>query len=84
MIIFGSKSLPAEQRIVEIEEGVIPDVLEILKDPTDIISIGSKTCYGSKKDEILIIFHTANALLRQERAGGMNLLIEKQLDTRHM
>lgn len=71
-----SKAIPAEQRIVEIEEGVIPDVLEILKDPTDIISIGSRLVMAAK-DEILIIFHTANALLRQERAGGMNLLIEK-------
>ena len=71
-----SKAIPAEQRIVEIEEGVIPDVLEILKDPTDIISIGHRLVRAAK-DEILIIFHTANALLRQERAGGINLLIEK-------
>ena len=30
----------------------------------------------SAKNEILIIFHTANALLRQEKSGGLDLLIE--------
>jgi two-component system sensor histidine kinase VicK len=70
-----SKAKPAEQRIVEIEEGLIPDVIEVLKDPSETISIGYRLVRAAK-DEILIIFHTANALIRQERAGGINLIIE--------
>jgi two-component system, OmpR family, sensor histidine kinase VicK len=69
------KAVPAEQRITEIEEGVIPDVLEILKEPTEIIDTGYKLVKAAK-DEILIIFHTANALLRQEKAGGIDLIVE--------
>ncbi len=42
----------------QLEEGVIPDVLEILKDPTDTISIGYRLVMAAK-NEILIIFHTA-------------------------
>ena len=45
---------------MEIEEGVVPDVLEIFKDPIDTISIGYRLV-KTAKDEILIIFHTANA-----------------------
>jgi signal transduction histidine kinase len=73
-----SKSVPIGQRVIEIEEGLIPDILEVIREPTEIIS----TIYSlvkAAKDEILIIFHTANALLRQEKAGGINLLIENAM-----
>ena len=70
-----SKSVPIEQRISEIEAGVIPDVLEIIKEPTEIISFTYRLVKAAR-DEILIIFHTSNALLRQERAGGTDILIE--------
>ena len=70
-----NKAVPAEQRISEIEEGAIPDVLEILKDPSETISFGYRLVKVAR-DEILIIFHTANALLRQEKSGGIDLLIE--------
>ena len=69
------KAVPAVQRISEIEEGAIPDVLEILKDPSETISFGYRLVKVAR-DEILIIFHTANALLRQEKSGGIDLLIE--------
>ena len=70
-----SKSVPIEQRISEIEAGVIPDVLEVIKEPTEIISFTYRLVKAAR-DEILIIFHTSNALLRQERAGGTDILIE--------
>ena len=69
------KAVPAEQRISEIEEGVVPDVLEILKDPSEIIGLGYRLVKAAR-DEILIIFHTANALLRQEKSGGIDLVVE--------
>jgi two-component system, OmpR family, sensor histidine kinase VicK len=69
------KAVPAEQRILEIKEGRIPDILEILKDPSEIIKVGYRLVKAAR-DEILIIFHTANALLRQDRAGGVDLLVK--------
>lgn len=69
------KAVPAEQRILEIKEGLIPDILEILKDPSEIIKVGYRLVKAAR-DEILIIFHTANALLRQDRAGGVDLLVK--------
>ena len=70
-----SKAIPAEYRIREIEEGIIPDVIEILKQPSEVISLSHKLVRAAK-DEILLIFHTANGLLRQEKSGGVDLLIE--------
>jgi two-component system, OmpR family, sensor histidine kinase VicK len=70
-----SKAVPAEYRIKEIEEGIIPDLIEILKQPSEIINLGHKLVRAAR-DEILLIFHTANGLLRQDRAGGIGLLIE--------
>ncbi len=70
-----SKAIPAEYRIKEIEEGIIPDLIEILKQPSEIINLGHKLVRAAR-DEILLIFHTANGLLRQDRAGGIDLLIE--------
>jgi two-component system sensor histidine kinase VicK len=69
------KAVPAEQRILEIKEGLIPDILEILKDPSEIIKVGYRLVKAAR-DEILIIFHAANALLRQDRAGGVDLLVK--------
>jgi two-component system sensor histidine kinase VicK len=69
------KAIPAEQRILEIKEGLIPDILEILKDPSEIIKVGYRLVKAAR-DEILIIFHTANALLRQDRAEGVDLLVK--------
>jgi signal transduction histidine kinase len=72
------KAVPAEQRISEIEDGMTPDVLEILRDPSEIIKVGYRLV-SAAKDEILIIFHTANALLRQGKSGGMDLVIENAI-----
>jgi two-component system, OmpR family, sensor histidine kinase VicK len=69
-----SKALPAEQRIREIEEGLkkftetISDASEIQKLAFDIVK--------SAKEEIAILFSTANAFKRQERVGLMRLLHE--------
>ena len=70
-----SKAIPAEYRIKEIEEGIIPDLIEILKQHSEIISLGHKLVRAAR-DEILLIFHTANGLFRQEKSGGVDLLIE--------
>ena len=69
-----SKALPAEQRIREIEEGfkmfteTIFDASEIEKITFDSVK--------SAKEEITILFSTADAFKRQERVGLMRLLQE--------
>ena len=72
---FWNKAIPAEERIREIEEGVIPDFIETIRDPIRVQNIAFdlvKSC----EEEILTIFSTSNAFLRQERAGGISLLDE--------
>jgi len=59
----------------EIEEGQEREFIETIQDPSEIIGVGYKLVRAAK-DEILIIFHTANALLRQEKSGGIDLLVE--------
>jgi len=69
------QATPVHVRIKELEEGIRPEVLQTIKDPFEIVKTGY-TLVNSAREEILIIFHTANALLRQERAGGIDLIIE--------
>ena len=72
------QATPAHTRIKELEKGILPEVLQTIKDPHQIAVMGLKLV-KSAKAEILIIFHTANALLRQVKPGGINLLIENVL-----
>jgi two-component system sensor histidine kinase VicK len=72
------QALPAHVRIKELEEGIRPEVLQAIRDPSEIIEVGHNLV-RTAKDEILIIFHTANGLLRQEKIGGVNLLIGSAL-----
>jgi len=69
------KAIPAKQRMREIEEGQEREFIETIQDPSEIIGVGYRLVRAAK-DEILIIFHTANALLRQEKSGGIDLLVE--------
>src|SRR5919199_1634972 len=72
---FWHKAIFAEDRIKEIEEGIKPEFIETIRDPTKVQDIASglvKSC----KEEILTIFSTANAFFRQEREGGLALLNE--------
>jgi hypothetical protein len=70
-----NKALPAEQRIREIEEGHKPEFTETITDPSEIQNRGFELV-KSAKEEITILFSTANGFKRQERAGLMLLLLE--------
>ena len=72
---FWYKAIPAEDRIREIEEGIKPDFIETIRDPTRVQNIAFDLVKSSK-EEILTIFSTSNAFFRQERAGGIALLNE--------
>jgi two-component system, OmpR family, sensor histidine kinase VicK len=73
-----NQATPSQIRIRELETGIQPEVLRTIKDPTEIIEIGNKLVENAKK-EILIIFHTANAMLRQTKSGVIDLIIENAI-----
>jgi two-component system, OmpR family, sensor histidine kinase VicK len=73
--ILWSKATPAEQKIREIEEGIEPEVIETIRNPFEIQKIAFELV-KSARDEILLIFSTANAFHRQERTGMIKLLKE--------
>ena len=70
---FWKKAIPAEQKIKEIEEGIKPEVIETIRDPVEIQMVAFELV-NSAKEEILTVFSTANAFLRQDRAGATELL----------
>jgi two-component system, OmpR family, sensor histidine kinase VicK len=67
--------IDAEGRIKAIEEGVDSEGIEIIQDPVEIQKVGFKLAQTAK-EEILIMYSTANAFHRQEFAGGIQLLKE--------
>jgi len=70
-----SRAIPSEQKIIEIEEGIEPEVIETIGNPFEIQKLAFKLVRAAK-DEILLVFSTANAFHRQERTGMINLLKE--------
>ena len=70
-----SKAIPAKQRIKEIEEGARREFVETIRDPSEIQKIGFDLIKKAE-EEILILFSTANAFHRQEKAGALELLKE--------
>ncbi len=76
---FWNKVIPTEQEIREIEkEGSEKSeniILQIIRDPDEVQKLGFELM-RSAKEEISIIFSTANAFHRQIRIGGGQLLRE--------
>ena len=72
--ILWSKGLPAEYRFRELEEGIIPDVVEILRDPYAIQRLTFELI-KSARDEILIMYSMSSSFLRQQKIGSMDLLL---------
>jgi K+-sensing histidine kinase KdpD len=71
-----SKGIFAENKIIELEQGIKQDFIETVKDPVEAQMIGFDLII-SATEEILIIFSTANAFYRQMKvAGTMQLLKE--------
>lgn len=69
------KSIPAKDRIRELEEGIERQIIETLLDPDEILRLGHELIRLAK-EEILIIFSSANAFFRQWKEGLLELLIE--------
>ena len=68
-------AVPAEKKIKEIEEGIIPEVIESINDPV-ILQNKLVDLLRVAKEELLIIFSTANAFHRVERNGSIRILKE--------
>jgi len=68
-------AVQAEKKIKEIEEGIIPEVIESINDPV-ILQNKLVDLLRVAKEELLIIFSTANAFHRQERTGSIRILKE--------
>jgi two-component system, OmpR family, sensor histidine kinase VicK len=70
---FWAKAIPAEERIKEIEQGVMPDFIETIREADRVQHVGFDMVKKAK-EEILILFSTAKAFDRQKRAGMIQLL----------
>jgi signal transduction histidine kinase len=71
--------IDAKVRIEAIEEGVDSEGIEIIQDPFEIQKLAFSLIQRAK-EEILIMYSTANAFHRQERAGKIQLLKEAGTD----
>jgi two-component system, OmpR family, sensor histidine kinase VicK len=60
-----NKAMPAEQRIIQLEEGIIPESIETLSDPFKIQELAHKLVRSAKK-EVLVVFASQNEFLRQQ------------------
>jgi two-component system, OmpR family, sensor histidine kinase VicK len=63
-----SKSIPAEQKIREIEEGLQPDVIEVIQNSNRAKELYLNLVKTATK-EIMLIFPTINAFIRQDKIG---------------
>jgi two-component system, OmpR family, sensor histidine kinase VicK len=70
---FWNKSVPAEQKIKEIEEGIVLGKTEVIQSPKDIQQLFINMV-KSAKHEVLLLVPTINAFNREERIGIIELL----------
>ena len=69
------KAVPAEHRISEIEQGIEPQRISVIYDAHQALELYQSLIMSAEK-EIKIVFPTANALIRQDKAGILFLLQE--------
>jgi len=63
-----NKSIPAGEKIKEIEEGIQPQFIETIRDPHELIRLALDHS-RSAREEILVLFSTANSFLRNWNLG---------------
>jgi two-component system, OmpR family, sensor histidine kinase VicK len=68
-----NKSVPAEQKIKEIEEGIVLGKTEVIQNPADIQELFIDMI-KSANHEVLLVLPTINAFYHKERIGIMELL----------
>jgi hypothetical protein len=70
-----NKAFSAEQKINQIERGEVPEVIEIIRDTNEATQLALKLVSTAEK-EVLVIFSSSNAFIRQANAGGTQLAIK--------
>jgi two-component system, OmpR family, sensor histidine kinase VicK len=70
-----NKAIPALQKIIEIEQGIKPDIIETITDPIRIQNLYLNLIKTSLT-EIMLIIPTTNAIYRQADIGILHLLKE--------
>ena len=68
-----NNGIDATDRVMELEQGIEAEDIKIIRNPIEVQNLAFDLI-KSVKDEILIIFSTANAFHRQEKAGTIKLL----------
>jgi len=69
-----NKAIPFLVRIKEIEEGIKPEVIEIIADPKEALEVEHRLLKAAKK-EVQMIFSTVNTFLLQERQLGITKIL---------
>ena len=72
---FWSRAIPAERGIKQVEDGVKPDVIEVIQDSTKAKQL-YQNLVKDAAEEIMVIFPTINTFVRQEKIGVIQSLID--------
>jgi two-component system, OmpR family, sensor histidine kinase VicK len=70
-----NKAISAQQKINEIEKGELSEVIEVIRDPAEVQQLGYKLVRSAEK-ELLVLFSSSNAFIRQIKTGGGRLAVE--------
>ncbi len=73
---FWDRVIPKEHEIKEVEEGLQTEIIKVIRDSNEIQKLGFDLL-RSAKENVEIIFSTANAFHRQKRIGGIIQLLEE-------
>lgn len=73
--ILWDKAIPAEQKIREIEEGILPETIAIIRRPIEALSLAFDLVKIAQ-EEILVVFSTPNAFRRNVNSDSIPLLLD--------
>ena len=68
-----NKTISAEEKIREIEQGLEPDIIEVIQNPAKTAKLYLDLIKNAAR-ELLLIFPTTNAITRQNSVGALQLL----------
>jgi two-component system sensor histidine kinase VicK len=76
--VFGflwNRAISAQQKINQIEKGDLPEVIEIIRDRVKGLQLAQELIRSSQ-EEIIAILSSANAFMRQIKAGNDQIILE--------
>ena len=75
-----NKSIPSQEKIKEIEEGIQPHIIEIIRDTHEFQNLAMKLA-RSVREEMLVLYSTAKGFYRQSKLGM--IAIAKEMAVQH-